>query len=33
MSYLLASYGITAAVLVGYAWSLLRERRKLASRD
>ena len=30
MSYLIASYGITAAVLIGYAWSLISERRRLS---
>jgi heme exporter protein CcmD len=29
VSYVIASYGITAAVLLGYAWSLWRERRRL----
>lgn len=29
MSYLIASYGITAIVLLGYAWSLLSEHRRL----
>jgi len=33
VSYLVASYGITAAVLLAYSWNLLRERRKLGSRD
>ena len=33
MSYLVASYGITAGTLVAYCWYLLRERQKLSARD
>jgi hypothetical protein len=30
VSYLIAAYGITAAVLAAYAWSLWSERRRLS---
>ena len=33
MSYLIASFAITAVVLVGYGWSLLSERRGFEARD
>jgi hypothetical protein len=33
MSYAIAAYAITVGTLAGYAWLLVRERRRLAGRD
>ena len=33
MSYVIACYGITALVLVGYGWNLARERSRLGGDD